>query len=118
MSLALFKQALEGTDEIEVTVTGRSSGRKITNPVWFVREGDELYLLPVRGSDADWYRNVLKTPAIWLSADGSEFSATGKPITDPAEVQDVVDKFRAKYGAGEITRYYSKLDVALEIPLS
>ena len=42
MSLALFKQALEGTDEIEVTVTGRSSGRKITNPVWFVRERDEL----------------------------------------------------------------------------
>ena len=118
MSLALFKQALEGTDEVEITVKGRSSGRKITNSVWFVREGDGLYLLPVRGSDADWYRNVRKTPAIWLSADGSEFSATAKPITDPAEVQDVVDKFRAKYGAGEITRYYTKLDVALEIPLS
>jgi hypothetical protein len=118
MSLALFKQALEGTDEIEVTVTGRSSGRKITNPVWFVQEGDELYLLPVRGSDTDWYRNVLKTTTIWLSADGSEFSATAKPITDPAEVRDVVDKFRAKYGGGEIARYYTKLDVALEVPLS
>jgi len=46
MSLALFKQALEGTDEIEVTVTGRSSGRRITNPVWFVQEGGDLYLLP------------------------------------------------------------------------
>lgn len=118
MSLALFKQALEGTDEIEVTVTGRSSGRKITNPVWFVQEGDDLYLLPVRGSDTDWYRNVLKATTIWLSADGSEFSATAKPITDPAKVRDVVDKFRAKYGGGEITRYYSKLDVALEVPLS
>src|SRR6266576_3928806 len=62
MSLALFKQALEGTDEVEITVIGRSSGRKITNPVWFVQEGDELYLLPVRGSDTDWYRNVLKAP--------------------------------------------------------
>jgi hypothetical protein len=118
MSLALFKQALEGTDEIEVTVTGRSSGRKITNPIWFVQEGDELYLLPVRGSDTDWYRNVLKTPTIWLSADGSEFSATAKPITDPATVRDVVDKFRAKYGGAEITRYYTKLDVALQVPLS
>ena len=118
MSLALFKQALEGTDEIEVTVTGRSSGRKITNPVWFVQEGDDLYLVPVRGSDTDWYRNVLKTTTIWLSADGSEFSATAKPITDPASLRDVVDKFRAKYGGGEIARYYTKLDVALEVPLS
>jgi len=118
MSLVLFKQALEGTDEIEVTVTGRSSGRKISNPVWFVQEGDELYLLPVRGSDTDWYRNVLKTTTIWLSADGSEFSATAKPITDPARVRAVVDKFRAKYGGEEITRYYTKLDVALEVPLT
>ena len=118
MSLALFKQALEGTDEIEVTVTGRSSGRRITNPVWFVQEGDELYLLPVRGSDTDWYRNVLKTTTIWLSADGSEFSATAIPLNDPARVRDVVDKFRAKHGGGEIARYYTKLDVALEVPLS
>ncbi|MDP9303392.1 MAG: DUF2255 family protein [Actinomycetota bacterium] len=117
MSLALFKKALEGTDEVEITVTGRSSGRKITNPVWLVQQGDELYLLPVRGSDTDWYRNVLKTPTAWLSADGSEFPATAKPITDPAKVRDVVDKFRAKYGGAEIERYYTKLDVALEVPL-
>jgi len=117
MSPGSFKKALKGKDEVEITVTGRRSGRSITNPVWFVREGDKLYLLPGLGSDSDWYRNVLKTPTVRLSVEGSEDSATAKPITDPAEVRDVVDKFGAKYGAGQIQQYYTKLDVAVEIPL-
>jgi hypothetical protein len=47
-----FNQALESSREIELTVTGRTSGREISIPVWFVQEGDKLYLVPVRGSDA------------------------------------------------------------------
>jgi hypothetical protein len=71
MSPGSFKKALEGKDEVKISVTGRRSGRNITNPVWFVQEGDELYLLPGRGSDSDWYRNVLKTPTVRLSVAGS-----------------------------------------------
>jgi hypothetical protein len=29
----------------------------------------------------------------------------------------VVEKFRAKYGAGNVKKYYSKFDVAVEVPL-
>jgi hypothetical protein len=32
-------------------------------------------------------------------------------------VHEVVDEFGAKYGAGQIQQYYTKLDVAVEIPL-
>jgi len=32
-------------------------------------------------------------------------------------VEQTVERFRAKYGAGEISRWYSKLDVAVEIAL-
>ena len=35
-----FGQALESTREIELTVTGRRSGRAISIPVWFVWDGD------------------------------------------------------------------------------
>lgn len=117
MSPGSFKKALEGKNEVKISVTGRRSGRTITNPVWFVQDGDELYLLPGRGSDSDWYRNVLKTPTVRLSVAGSEDGATAKPITDPAEVRDVVDKFGAKYGAGQIQQLYTKVDVAVEIPV-
>jgi hypothetical protein len=64
MALQEFLKALNNADEIELTVTGRSSGRPISRPVWFVQEGGTLYLLPVTGGDSRWYQNVLKTPAI------------------------------------------------------
>jgi deazaflavin-dependent oxidoreductase (nitroreductase family) len=117
MGQAEFTKALERTDEVDITVTGRKTGRQITLPVWFVAEGDRLWLLPVRGSDSDWYRNLLKTPTIRLSAEGAEYEARVRPITDPGKVREVVRKFRAKYGAAEIEKYYEKPDVAVEVPL-
>jgi deazaflavin-dependent oxidoreductase (nitroreductase family) len=113
-----FKKALEASPEIELTVTGRRSGRQICIPVWFVRDGEKLYLVPVRGSDSDWYKNVLKTPAIRLAAGGAQLTANATPITDPAKVEQIVDKFRAKYGAQAVKEYYSKHDVAVEVPLA
>jgi hypothetical protein len=110
-------KALARTDEIEITVTGRQTGRKITHPVWFVREGRKLYLLPVSGSDSEWYRNSLKNPTIVVSAKRATLTSKARPITDRARVRDVVEKFRAKYGAEDVKKYYSKFDVAAEVPL-
>lgn len=118
MALGEFTKALKSTDEIKITVTGRASGRKISNPVWFVQEGETLYLLPVKGSVSDWYKNVLKTPTISLVAKGTKWNAKATPMTDAAKVHDVAEKFRAKYGAGEVKKYYSKVDVCVEVPLA
>jgi deazaflavin-dependent oxidoreductase (nitroreductase family) len=108
-----LRDRLSRSREIKITVTGRKSGRAISNPVWFVLDDDKLYLLPVQGSDTQWYKNVLKKPAIRIDArgDGAEFQAV--PITDSKQVSSVVEKFRAKYGAGDVKKYYSKFDVAV-----
>jgi deazaflavin-dependent oxidoreductase (nitroreductase family) len=108
-----LKERLARYKQIQLSVTGRTSGRTISRPVWFVLEGDRLYLLPVAGSDTQWYKNVLHNPRIRISArgEGGELSVT--PITDPAEVKAVVEKFREKYGAEDVKKYYSKLDVAV-----
>jgi hypothetical protein len=74
-----FNQALDDSREIELTVTGRTSGREISNPVWFVRDGEKLYLVPVKGSDSDWHKNILKTPTIRLAADATQLEATATP---------------------------------------
>lgn len=116
MAFNEFEEALKNTDEIAITVTGRKSGRPISNPVWFVQEGGQLYLLPVKGSDSDWYKNILKTPAMRLNAGGKEWSAEVKPVTDKAKVRDIVEKFRDKYGADQVKKYYSKFDVAVDVP--
>jgi deazaflavin-dependent oxidoreductase (nitroreductase family) len=118
MSDEEFKKALEAGREIELTVIGRTSGREISNPVWFVREGENLYLVPVNGSDADWYKNALKTPTIRLAARKAQLSANASPISDAAKISHILDRFRAKYGAREVKAYYPKQDVAMEIPLA
>jgi deazaflavin-dependent oxidoreductase (nitroreductase family) len=94
-------------------VTGRKSGRTISNPVWFVFEDDNLYLLPVQGSDTQWYKNVLTNPRIRIDARGEEAEVKVVPVTDAAQVSSVVEKFRAKYGANDVKKYYSKFDVAV-----
>ncbi len=99
--------------EITISVTGRKSGRTISMPVWFVLEGDKLYLLPVRGSDTEWYKNVLKNPSIRIAARSAEGEFKPAPITDAKRVSAVVEKFREKYGAADVKKYYSKLDVAV-----
>ena len=66
------------------------------------------------GSDSRWYENVLKTPAITLA----EVEWKDDALTDPARVPDVVEKFRAKYGADEVAKYYQKFDVAVAVPLA
>jgi hypothetical protein len=99
-------------------VTGRTSGRAISQPVWFVAEGDKLYLLPVRGSDTQWYKNVLKNPSIRVAARGAGNELQAVPLTDPAKVSSVVEKFRGKYGVGDVKQYYSKFDVAVFAPVA
>ncbi len=99
--------------EIHISVIGRKSGRTISIPVWFVFEDDKLYLVPVQGSDTQWYKNVLKNPSIHIKAGSAESELRAIPITDAKQVSSVVEKFRAKYGAGDVKKYYSKFDVAV-----
>jgi hypothetical protein len=47
----------------------------------------------------------------------AEISESSKLITDGNSVTDTVGKFRSKYGEGDVKRYYSKTDVAVEVPL-
>jgi hypothetical protein len=98
--------------EIKITVTGRKSGRAVSFPIWFVFEQPTLYLLPVRGSDTQWYKNALERPSIAIDARGAAAEFTVAPVTDPAMVKSIVEKFRAKYG-DEGVGLYSKLDVAV-----
>jgi len=115
MTAAELKDALQSTSELRITVTGRRSGREISHPVWFVQEDDDLYLLPVRGSDTGWYRNVLEDPTIHIASDRTQLTALATPITEPAAVSDVAEKFSAKYG--DLDRYYPRRNVAVHVPL-
>src|SRR5690349_4743568 len=91
-----LKDRLSRYRQIKISVTGRNSGRTISIPVWFVLEGDKLYLPPVQGSDTQWYKNVLRSPSFWIDAHGAEAKLQAVPITDATAVSSVVKKFRDK----------------------
>jgi deazaflavin-dependent oxidoreductase (nitroreductase family) len=112
-----LKNALSRANEIRVSVTGRKSGRVISNPVWFAVDDDKLYLLPVKGSDTQWYKNILIKPSIQVKAGAAEAELKVTPVIDAKPVASVIEKFREKYGAGDVKKYYSKLDVAVVAPL-
>jgi hypothetical protein len=124
-----LKDRLSRDHEINLSVTGRKSGKTISQPVWFVWDDDnhndkdndkdddnhkdKLYLLPVRGSDTQWYKNVLQHSSIQIDAGGADAEFRAVPITDQMGVLSVIEKFRTKYGTSDVKKYYSKFDVAV-----
>ena len=115
MSKADLHQRLNSAYEITLSVKGRKSGKDIPRPVWFVHEGNTLYLLPVQGSDTNWYKNLLVDPTLKISVNGVEISARGKRITDSGRVRNIMNKFSSKYG--DVRNYYPKPNVGVEVPL-
>ena len=112
-----FIKNLAHVRELEITVTGRRSGRSVSTPVWFIHEGQKLYLVPVKGTDSNWYKNVLAEPTMQISAGERKVTAKAAPVSDPRRIAEVVEKLRSKYGPGEVKKYYSKLDAALEVAI-
>jgi hypothetical protein len=67
----------------------------------------------VRGSDTQWYKNMLKNPQFRIDARGVEAKLGTVRIPDANTVQSVIEKFREKYGAKDVKKYYSKFDLAV-----
>jgi deazaflavin-dependent oxidoreductase (nitroreductase family) len=113
----ILKERLGRYRQIKISVVGRKSGRRISIPVWCVLEGEKLYLLPVRGSEIQWYQNLLANPSLGIEARGAKGEFKAVPVTGAKAVKSVVEKFREKYGASDVKRYYSKFDAAVVVRL-
>ena len=85
-----LKDRLARYRQVKISVIGRKSGRTISIPVWFVLESQKLYLLPVKGSETQWYKNVLKNPSIRIDARGmeAEFRAVTRDRRRAREISD------------------------------
>ncbi len=101
--------------QIHITVIGRKSGRRFRLPVWFVPQGTGILLLPVRGSDTQWYRNVLRNTVVRVSARGLEAEFRAAPIRSATSVSSVIRKFGRKYGARIVKKLYFKFDAAVRL---
>ena len=57
-----LKDRLARYRQIKISVIGRKSGQTISIPVWFVLEGEKLYVLLVQGSGTQWVQERAPEP--------------------------------------------------------
>jgi deazaflavin-dependent oxidoreductase (nitroreductase family) len=111
-----FRTAIQGSHEIGITVTGRASGRPISFPIWFALDGNILYLIPVKGSETEWYKNLRNLPSLRLESHGKALTAHARFLTDQTQLDKVLERFQQKYGRN-VKSYYPTYDVAVEVTL-
>ena len=91
----LEKVANEST--VEITTTGRKSGKAHTKPIWFVYDQGRLYLQSGKGGKSDWYQNLKKNPQMTLKIGTVTFQGKAKFIDDQKETERIHGLFSAKY---------------------
>jgi len=87
---------------IEITTSGRKSGKPHSKPIWYVVDSGKVFVQSGKDGKTDWYLNLQKTPAVMLKADRYSFRARGRTITDPKEVEHVHALFRDKYTSARV----------------
>ena len=109
-----------GDDYCYLTTTGRRTGRPHRIEIWYVAEGDTLYLLSGGGQASDWVQNFCADPLVKVELDGAVRPARARVV----EVGDEAERARslvfAKYAPrydGDLTRWRDRaLPIAVELP--
>jgi deazaflavin-dependent oxidoreductase (nitroreductase family) len=83
---------------IDITTTGRRSGQARRIEIWYHRVDGRYYITGTPGRPRDWYANLVAHPAFTFHLKDSvtaDLAATARPITDPAERENVLDAILA-----------------------
>jgi deazaflavin-dependent oxidoreductase (nitroreductase family) len=98
-------RAFREVEEVVLVTRGRRTGRPHETTVWCASEDGALWL---RGDhDSDWYRNLERDPRCRIRVGEIELAAVREPIADEAAaLRQVVELFRAKYGAEWVSDWY------------
>ena len=80
-----------GPPVLVLITTGRKSGRPHRTPLQYELLDGAYYVGSARGTQADWYRNILVDPKVTVEIAGREFSAQAEAITDPVRIADFLE---------------------------
>jgi len=85
-----------GKHTTRLTHYGRKTGEPHEVTIWFVLDGDRLYI-GTASVKRQWVRNVQKTPKIKLSIGGEIFEGNARFLADRAEHERAMAAIRRKY---------------------
>ena len=88
---------IKSASTVELTTTGRKTGKEHKKPVWFVVEDGTIVVQAGKDGKTDWYRNLTKTPTAVVRQDGYSFRVRAAMVTDAQRVEAVHKLFTAKY---------------------
>lgn len=90
----LRKDWLGGMGEavLVITTTGRRSGKPVSTPIGYVRDGDTLAALSYPTSN--WYRNLRQTPEALLEIRGKAIQVRARFVDDEPGRQRLVELYR------------------------
>lgn len=107
--------------QIRLTTRGRKSGVLRTVTIWFVVAGrTQLFVQHASRAPAQWYRNVLRDPAVQVDFGDGPLEARAEPILDEAKIRAVLKMVRRKYRLAWLIQLLgrSAKPVAAEIEIS
>ena len=95
-NVAVRLKRVAATQTVTLTHYGRKSGKPYDVTIWFVVDGDKVYL-GTANVNRQWVRNVQKTPQVRLSIGGETFEGTARFLTDRSEHERAMTSIRRKY---------------------
>ena len=85
-----------GHPTLHLTHYGRRSGKPYEVTIWFMVEGETVYLVTANRK-RQWPRNVAAQPRVQLSIGNEIVGGQVEEITDPTTIEYVTDLMAAKY---------------------
>jgi deazaflavin-dependent oxidoreductase (nitroreductase family) len=70
---------------------GRKSGFPRATPLQYEEVEGDYYVASARGTQADWYRNVLAHKHVEILVKGQRIPAQAEAVTDPEEIADFLE---------------------------
>lgn len=74
-----------------LTTTGRKSGQPRDTPLQYEDVDGTIYVGSARGTEADWFRNIVADPHVSVQTKDGQFTALAEPITDPDRIVDFLE---------------------------
>ncbi len=96
------QRALENDRTIDITTTGRRSGKPRRLEIWRYRYDGRTFLSGSPGR-RDWYANLVENPEFSFHLKGSaqaDLAAVARPITDEDERREVIAGILEDLGRG------------------
>ena len=110
--------ALNRASLLELTVTGRRTGRPRTVTVWFVATADRLYVTSGRGADSQWIKNVRHTPAVGCRIGTTRLRGPAVYLEGARVRDEIFPLFFHKYFLARVMRWFGWYKEAFAVEIT